>query len=100
MRRPGRVGVYYEEELPTTPCFRCGATPSAYTWTICSDGNRYRPICLPCDIALQEVVLLFMGFKNWRSKLERYKARVAAEGPAGGGCPSGAGESRRAMGGG
>ena len=52
-------------------CYRCGKRASQ-TWNICADGNRERWACKKCDIALNELVLIFMRFRNWRSKIKRY----------------------------
>lgn len=72
--RPGRVTPYLEDIIAAVPCARCGKRPSTFQWTICADGNIHRPICLPCDLLLQEFVLRFMGFPNWRRKLAKYRA--------------------------
>lgn len=53
-------------------CFRCG-NQAVHQWQICADDNVYRPICLECDIALNEMVLKWMGFSNWKEKIERYR---------------------------
>lgn len=53
-------------------CIRCGHR-AKYQWQICSDGNVYRPLCEPCDIELNELVLKWAGFPDWREKLEQYK---------------------------
>jgi transcription elongation factor Elf1 len=53
-------------------CFRCNNRAS-FQWTICSDGNIYRPICTECDIQLNEVVLRFMKFPDWQIKIDKYK---------------------------
>ena len=53
-------------------CFRCGEQ-ATQQWQICSDKNQYRPICNKCDIDLNELVLKFMGFKDWKKKLKEYK---------------------------
>ena len=52
-------------------CFRC-KNRAIHQWQICSDQNQYRPICLDCDIALNELVLKWMGFDDWERKLESY----------------------------
>ena len=51
---------YTETGIRRQACIRCGA-PARFQWTICSDGNRYRPICGPCDVALNALVLQWMG---------------------------------------
>lgn len=56
-------------------CFRCGKQ-AKYQWQICSDGNVYRPICEDCDIALNELVLSFMGFEDKEEKMVRYRRRL------------------------
>lgn len=71
MTRPRRT-PYTSIGIKRIPCARCGA-PSVHQWQICSDGNQYRGLCLECDIAMNEVVLRFIGFKNWRSKLKQYR---------------------------
>jgi NAD-dependent SIR2 family protein deacetylase len=56
-------------------CFRCGKK-AKYQWQICADGNQYRPICEECDIALNEMVLKFMGFPDWQEKMEAYRKKI------------------------
>ena len=53
-------------------CFRCGGKGSQ-TWNICADGNKERSVCDACDVALNTMVLIFMGFRNWKSKIKKYK---------------------------
>lgn len=67
----GRKTPYTEEEIEKLTCVRCGA-PAIHQWQICSDNNMYRPICLACDIALNRLVLEWMGFRNVNSKMKRY----------------------------
>ena len=52
-------------------CYRCHKKANN-AWNICSDGNRDRDICKKCDIELNELVLRFMKFRNWKSKMKRY----------------------------
>jgi protein-arginine kinase activator protein McsA len=56
-------------------CFRCGS-PARFQWQICSDDNVYRPVCEKCDVELNEMVLKWAGFKDWKEKIERYKERI------------------------
>jgi len=53
-------------------CFRCGKEGNQ-TWNICADGNKDKLICEECDIKLNELVLKFMGFRNWESKIKKYR---------------------------
>ena len=68
-----RKNPYTQIGIRRLKCFRCGKK-AVEQWQICSDGNTYRPICLECDIALNEMVLKWMGFPNWKEKIEKYKA--------------------------
>jgi len=56
-------------------CFRCGEKPTQQ-WQICSDSNQYRPICTDCDVTLNEMVLKFMGIKDWKKKIKKYKKNL------------------------
>jgi hypothetical protein len=67
----GRKEPYTEAGIKRIPCFRCGK-PASYQWQICSDGRLYRPLCKECDIALNEMVLQWMGFKDWEEKMRQY----------------------------
>lgn len=60
-RRHGRREPYTVAGVRRLPCFRCGQ-PSLHQWSACSDGNLWRPLCLACDIALNRLVLEWMGF--------------------------------------
>lgn len=66
-----RTKPYTEIGIKRVPCARCGA-PSKYQWNICSDNNTFRGLCEKCDIALNKVVLRFIGFKDWKQKLAAY----------------------------
>lgn len=73
-----RKQPYTEEGIKRMACLRCGK-PAVHQWQICADGNAYRPICLECDIALNEMALRFMNFPDWEAKIADY--RVKAGGP-------------------
>ncbi len=79
-RRHGRKEPYTEIGIRRLPCFRCGA-PASQQWNICSDGNLYRPICTDCDLALNRLVLEWMGFEPWRieAKMAEYRSRLLGE---------------------
>jgi hypothetical protein len=53
-------------------CYRCGQ-PAVHQWQICADGNVWRPLCLACDIALNRMVLVWMGFPDALVKVQRYE---------------------------
>ncbi len=69
----GRKQPYTERGIKRVPCARCGGK-ATHQWQICSDGNRWRPLCVPCDVALNAVVLKFMGDANRKKKLAQYRA--------------------------
>jgi hypothetical protein len=73
----GRRKPYTEIGIRRIPCFRCGK-PSSQQWQVCSDDNLYRGVCTECDIALNELVLRFMGFPDWEERLARYRASLGA----------------------
>lgn len=60
--------------ITRVPCWRCGK-PSRYQWQCCADGNQWRGLCTDCDMALNELVLEFMGDPDRAAKMERYLAR-------------------------
>jgi hypothetical protein len=53
------------------PCYRCGK-PAETQWQVCADGNLYRPLCILCDIALNRLVLRWMGDPEADKKVRRY----------------------------
>lgn len=67
-----RKKPYTEIGIKRMKCFRCGKQ-ATYQWNICSDDNVYRPICTECDIALNQLALVFMKFPNWQDKIDKYK---------------------------
>ena len=70
-----RKKPYTEIGIRRLKCFRCGGEPTQQ-WQICSDSNQYRPICIDCDVALNELVLKFMGIKDWKKKIKKYKKNL------------------------
>lgn len=75
-RRHGRRTPYTPAGVRRLPCFRCGQ-PAAHQWSVCADGNLWRPLCLACDVALNRLVLTWMGFDS--AEVER---RMASYSPA------------------
>jgi len=63
---------YTEIGIRRLKCIKCGEK-AEYQWQICSDGNQYRPLCAKCDIELNEIVLKWAGFNDWKEKIEDYK---------------------------
>ena len=71
--RHGRRLPYTEAGIRRLPCFRCGR-PASYQWQVCADGRLYRPLCTDCDVALNELVLRWMGDPDADAKVETYRA--------------------------
>jgi hypothetical protein len=74
-RRHGRRTPYTQTGVRRVPCFRCGQ-PAEHQWQVCADGNLYRPLCGPCDVKLNALVLSFMQHPRMEQLMEVYaKAR-------------------------
>ena len=74
---PGRSKPYTATGILRVPCVRCGA-PSRTQWQICADGRLYRPLCAPCDIALNEMVMRWVWGSAREDDLERYREERGA----------------------
>ena len=74
----GRATPYTEAGIKRMKCIRCGE-PASAQWQICADGNRYRPLCKPCDIGLNAMVLTYMHDTEVSAKLNRYNDEAYAE---------------------
>ncbi len=58
-------------------CVRCGSQ-AVLQWQVCADHNRYRALCLDCDIALNRLVLAWAGDPNAAEKVAAYEAEQRA----------------------
>lgn len=65
---------YTDAGIRRVPCAKCGK-PSRTQWQICADGNVFRGLCAPCDVALNELVLGFIGDSEWREKIAAYRRK-------------------------
>lgn len=54
-------------------CIRCAA-PAVFQWSICSDNNRYRPLCTACDVGLNRMVLRWMRHPDAKAAGDAYEA--------------------------
>lgn len=70
----GRRKPYTSIGIGRLPCFRCGEKADQQ-WQICADNNLHRPVCVDCDIALNKLVLQFMGFENITELMKKYRER-------------------------
>lgn len=70
----GRRKPYTPLGISRLPCFRCGQ-PARHQWSVCSDGNIQRPLCVKCDVDLNELVLHWMGHPDAEQLSEEYRKR-------------------------
>lgn len=70
-----RTKPYTKRGIRRIPCSRCDA-PSYADWQVCADGRQRRTLCVDCDIALNTLVLKWVGDPDWREKIAKYAVRV------------------------
>lgn len=75
IKRAGSKEPYTMEEIEKLQCVRCGK-PAVFQWNACADENLYRPLCPPCDITLNQLILKYMRDPKWEKKLFRYQRKV------------------------
>ena len=68
-----RKTPFTEAGIGRVPPPRCGA-PSSFQWQICADGNNYRGLCARCDVALNALVLDFVGHPEAKSLMRKYRS--------------------------
>lgn len=71
-----RRDPYTRAGIARLRCIRCQLRQAVHQWEICADGNRWRPLCLECDIELNRLVLEFMRHPNARALGDQYEAKV------------------------
>lgn len=74
-----RLRRYTNGDMKKLKCFRCGSNQPKEQWQICSDGNQWRPVCIPCDIELNKLVLEWARFPNWKEMFDSYRVAKFAE---------------------
>ena len=79
----GRKKPYTEIGISRIPCARCG-DPSSYQWQSCANNNYWMGLCKYCDFALNELVLQFFRFDNYKCLLEKYAKRISVDKNGGG----------------
>lgn len=57
-------------------CYRGCGRKAEYQWNVCADGNIWRPLCVECDIELNELVLRWMNDSDLDDKINKYRERV------------------------
>lgn len=68
----GRKKPYTNAQIKKIPCLKCGQ-PSSAQWQICADDNIQRGICTECDIALNRLVLEWVGDPDTEEKMRAYE---------------------------
>ena len=69
----GRTSPYTKIGIRRMQCSRVGCTNRAEAqWQACADGGKYKPICNDCDISLNKLVLIFMGYPDVEEKMKKY----------------------------
>lgn len=78
-------GWHTKRRRPYTPigiervkCVRCGKR-AKFQWQVCSDGNVFRPLCVDCDVELNEMILRWARDPKRRSKMRAYRAKLGKE---------------------
>lgn len=71
MKYYGRKKPYTVIGISRVKCFRCEKKASQQ-WQICANKSLFLPICIDCDIKMNELILEFMKFSNRKSMLKRY----------------------------
>jgi hypothetical protein len=61
-------------------CVRCGAS-ARFQWSACANGNRWVPLCLECDVAVNAIVLDFLKLPNAGELLKQYDANARRDFP-------------------
>lgn len=67
-----RTTPYTTIGIKRLKCFRCDNKAHA-SWQVCADDRIYRPMCLQCDIELNELVLKWMGDPLVNEKMMKYR---------------------------
>lgn len=66
---------YTARGIKRCKCMRCGS-PAVHQWSACAVGNKYMPLCLPCDIKINSVALSFvLGKAKAKPFIDRYRAK-------------------------
>lgn len=70
--RHGRRRPFTAKGIERLPCVRCGH-PAFHQWQACADKGLYRPLCLPCDVDLNALVLGWVGDPEAAAKMATYR---------------------------
>lgn len=73
-----RKKPYTQIGISRKKCVRCGSKAHAQ-WQICALNNLYTPICLDCDIALNDAVLQFMRIPKRVRIIKSYRQKLGGQ---------------------
>jgi hypothetical protein len=81
MRRVGRIRPYKACELSgrRVRCSACRRGWARHQWSCCANHGRYMPVCLDCDLALNELALAFFRAPGRATLLARYRRKLRRE---------------------
>lgn len=68
---------YTEIGIRRIPCVRCKAK-ARFQWQICADGRQFRPLCVSCDVELNEMVMRWVWGDTREDDLRRYREEKLA----------------------
>jgi hypothetical protein len=74
MKRVGRKRPYFADEMKRQKCRACGKQ-AVHQWNCCANDNRWVPVCLDCDFALNEMALAFFRVPGRVALMTRYRRR-------------------------
>jgi hypothetical protein len=74
VKRFGRKKPYSCEEMSkgTVKCLGCGK-PAIHQWSCCANDHLKMPVCLDCDVALNEMALAFFRVPSRDKLIAKYK---------------------------
>ncbi len=68
---------YTDKGIRRIKCWRADCNNrAAFQWQACADGRAFRPVCAECDVAINAMVLDFMGDPDREAKMAAYRQRV------------------------
>ena len=67
---------YSERGIRRVDCVRGCGRKAATQWQACANGNRWLPMCWPCDVALNDLALRFFKFPNRVALMTQYRRKV------------------------
>lgn len=75
----GRRKPYTTIGIRRLRCQRCKRRRAVHQWNCCANDNRWVPICIECDIALNRLALRFMKIPGAARLLARYARQARAD---------------------